>query len=579
MEDQEKLNELRHSAAHLLAAAVKDLWPEAKPTIGPAIENGFYYDFGDLNISETDFPKIEKRMKKLATNWKEFTHEEVSADQAKETYKDNPFKQELVDEIVEKGEKITLYTSGEFTDLCRGGHVDEPNKALKHFKLLSVAGAYWRGDENNQMLTRVYGTAFFSEEKLDDYLEMLEEAKKRDHKKLGKELGLFAFSDLVGPGLPMFTAKGTIIKDQLENFVRKEKENLGYKFVSIPHIARASLYEKSGHLGKYDAMMPTMKDKDGDEFVIKAMNCPHHFELFKAEPHSYRDLPLRMAGTTEVYRNEKSGELSGLVRVASITQDDTHHFVKHNQISAEIEMIIGLMQSVYEVFGFSDFEVHISVRDPKNKEKYFGDDKLWHDAEATLEEAVKKWGVPYTVDEGEAAFYGPKIDVTVKDSLGRKWQLTTVQLDFNQPENFDLEYTDENGEKQRPAILHVAILGSVERFMGILIEHYAGNFPLWLSPVQVKVLPISASQHDYASQIAQELEADGIRVEADLRDTTIGKKIREAETGKIPVMLVVGDKEKDANEVAVRTKEDGDHGSKPLAEVKQELLQKISNRE
>ena len=399
------IESVRHSLAHLLAAAVKEFYPDAKATIGPAIDNGFYYDFEFSSpISDKDLEKIEEKMKEILPSWKSFEGGEVSADEAREYWKNNEYKIELINEF--EG-KITFYKSGDFTDLCRGGHVADPSKEIspESFKLDRIAGAYWRGDEKNKMLTRIYGLAFESKEKLDEYLIQREEAEKRDHKKLGKELGLFTISDLVGKGLPMYLPKGNIIRTELENFIRSEKEKLGYSFVTIPHIAKKELYIKSGHLGKYGAMMPTMKDENGEEFVMKAMNCPHHFEIYNAEPHSYRDLPLRLAENTVVYRNEKSGELSGLLRVKSLCQDDTHHFIKQDQIQSEIKMILGLMQKVYGLFGFNDYKVEISVRDPKNKGKYFGDDSVWQKAEAILLEEVTNWGVPFSVEEGEAAFY------------------------------------------------------------------------------------------------------------------------------------------------------------------------------
>ncbi|OHA87205.1 MAG: threonine--tRNA ligase [Candidatus Zambryskibacteria bacterium RIFCSPLOWO2_01_FULL_39_39] len=548
------IESVRHSLAHLLAAAVKEFYPDAKATIGPAIDNGFYYDFEFSSpISDKDLEKIEEKMKEILPSWKSFEGGEVSADEAREYWKNNEYKIELINEF--EG-KITFYKSGDFTDLCRGGHVADPSKEIspESFKLDRIAGAYWRGDEKNKMLTRIYGLAFESKEKLDEYLIQREEAEKRDHKKLGKELGLFTISDLVGKGLPMYLPKGNIIRTELENFIRSEKEKLGYSFVTIPHIAKKELYIKSGHLGKYGAMMPTMKDENGEEFVMKAMNCPHHFEIYNAEPHSYRDLPLRLAENTVVYRNEKSGELSGLLRVKSLCQDDTHHFIKQDQIQSEIKMILGLMQKVYGLFGFNDYKVEISVRDPKNKGKYFGDDSVWQKAEAILLEEVTNWGVPFSVEEGEAAFYGPKIDIKVKDSIGREWQLTTIQLDFNQPENFDMNYTGEDGKKHRVVVLHVAILGSFERFMGILIEHYAGNFPLWLSPVQVKVIPVRESHNAYAQEIYDLLKENGVRAEVDLADENLGKKVRQAKNEKIPYWIVLGDKEVESKEVTVEAR-------------------------
>lgn len=582
MSTQEILEYKRHSLAHLLAAAVLKLHPEAKPTLGPAVNNGFYYDFElKTPLSDKDLPKIEKEMKKILKSWKSFEGKEISKKEAEEKFAHNPYKLELIKEISEKNEKITLYTSGHFTDLCRGGHIENPAQDINEdsFKLSHTAGAYWRGDEKNTMLTRIYGLAFESKEELEKYIWTQEEAKKRDHKKLGKELGLFAFSPLVGNGLPLFLPKGNIIKTELERFIRKEKEFLGYSFVTVPHIAKTALYEKSGHLGKYDAMMPTMKDKHGEEFVMKAMNCPHHFEIFNAEPKSYRNLPLRIAENTAVYRNEKSGELSGLTRVISLTQDDTHHFVTEEQIKSEIEMILGLMKKVYNIFDFKDYKVRISARDSKNKQNYFGDDTLWQKAENILIESTKKWGVPYEIVEGEAAFYGPKIDITVQDVLGRNWQLTTVQLDFVQPENFDMTYTGEDGKKHRPAVLHVAIFGSIERFMGILIEHYAGAFPLWLSPVQIKILPISSDKHlDFSHEIAETLKKEGFRVELDDTNESLGKKIRNAKIEKTPYIIVIGDKEVEMKGGTLESRVDGNLGQKTISEIVELLTKEVSEK-
>jgi len=559
METKDKLYNLRHSLAHLLAASVLELWPETKVSIGPVIEDGFYYDFEFKNpISDKDLPKIENKMREILKSWKEFIREEKTGKEAKKYFANNEYKIELIDEIIEKGEKITFYKSGNFIDLCRGGHLENPSKEIKQdgFKLDRIAGAYWRGDEKNKMLTRIYGLAFEAKEELENYLKMREEAEKRDHKKLGKELKLFTISELVGRGLPMLLPKGNIIRNELERFIYAKKESLGYSFVTIPHIAKKELYIKSGHMGKYDDMMPIMKDENGDEFVMKAMNCPHHFEIYNAEPHSYKDLHLRIAENTTVYRNEKSGELSGLLRVKNITQDDTHHFVTQDQIRPEIEMIFGLMREIYEIFGFSKYKVEISVRDQKNKKAYFGGDEVWEKAESILEEAVKKWGIPFEIKEGEAAFYGPKIDIKVKDSIGREWQLTTIQLDFNQPENFEMDYIGEDGKKHRVVVLHVAILGSFERFMGVLIEHYAGAFPLWLSPVQVKVLPISTDKHlEFAGTVSKLLKNAGIRVELDESNESLGKKIREAKMQKIPYLVVIGDKEKKSKTLTVEVRE------------------------
>jgi len=557
MNKENEINLKRHSLAHLLAAAVLEIYPEALPTLGPATETGFYYDFdfGETKVSENDFEKIEKKMRQIAKTWKGFEGKEVSLKEAKKLFAHNPYKLELIEEINNDKQTITTYTSGEFTDLCRGGHIADMSRLnLDSWKLERVAGAYWRGNEKNKMLTRIYGLAFETKEKLEEYLFQKAEAEKRDHKKIGKEMGLFTVSELVGKGLPMYLPKGNIIRTELENFIRHEKEKLGYSFVTIPHIAKKELYIRSGHLGKYDAMMPIMKDSNGEEFVLKAMNCPHHFEIYNAEPHSYRDLPFRIAENTVVYRNEKSGELSGLLRVKGLCQDDTHHVIRQDQIESEIEMILGLMQKVYSIFGFNDYKVEISIRDPKNKEKYFGDDKAWQKAEEILIAQVEKWKVPFSIEEGEAAFYGPKIDIKVKDSIGREWQLTTIQLDFNQPENFDMNYTGEDGKKHRVVVLHVAIFGSFERFMGILIEHYAGNFPLWLSPVQIKVIPVRESHNAYAEEVYKTLKENGIRVEVNLEDENLGKKVRQAKNERLPYWIVVGDKEVESKEVTIESR-------------------------
>ncbi len=549
------LDAKRHSLAHLLAAAVLAIWPETKRTIGPAIDDGFYYDFdfGAVKISDSDLSKIEQKMREIFKTWTTFERQEITVDAAKKMFVDNEYKLELINEFASDGQNLTTYTSGEFTDLCRGGHIENMKEIeTGSWQLDRIAGAYWRGNEKNKMLTRIYGLAFDTKTELTDYLKMRLEAKKRDHKILGPALDLFTFSELVGAGLPMFLPKGAILLRELSEFVRAEKIKRGYSFVQIPHIAKSKLYLKSGHLGKYDAMMPLMTDADGDEFAIKAMNCPHHFEMFNATPHSYRDLPIRFAETTTVYRNEKSGELAGLLRVKSLTQDDTHHFVRHDQINEEITMILELMDTVYKVFDFSDFLVQISTRDQNDKTKYFGSDELWEKSEAILIEAAKNWGKEYIVAEGEAAFYGPKIDIMVKDVIGRSWQLTTVQLDFNQPENFDLYYIGEDGTKHHPAVLHVAILGSLERFLGVLIEHYAGNFPTWLAPVQIKILPVGEAHQEYCYKLGAEFKAQNIRLEVDSANESIGKKIRTAEQEKVPYMLVVGDKEIQSGDLAVR---------------------------
>ncbi len=556
-----ELEKMRHSCAHVLAQAVLDMFPEAKLGIGPTIEDGFYYDFElPRTLIPEDLPLLEKKMKHIVNQNQKFVGREESSEDAVKFLEQTgqTYKAELAREFAEEGQTITFYENVRpndgkpmFVDLCRGGHTEHTGQ-IGPFKLLKVAGAYWKGDEKNPMLQRIYGTCWPDRESLDAYLKKLEEAKKRDHKVLGKQLGLFATSPLVGPGYPMFLPKGTTLKRVLESYITGLKEKNGYKFVCIPHVAKEDLYIRSGHMGKYDAMMPVMETSEGDRYVMKAMNCPHHFELYNAEQHSYKDLPLRYAENTAVYRYEKSGEVNGLFRVRSITQDDTHHFVMHDQIEEEIQMILGITKELYDKFEFKNFKAQISIRDPEHPEKYFGDDKLWEKAEQKLIESVKKWGHNYVVEEGEAAFYGPKIDIMVEDAIGREWQLTTVQLDFTQPENFEMTYIGEDGKEHRPAVIHVAIFGSFERFMGIVIEHYAGAFPYWLAPTQVRVIPVGQDFVEYGNQVVEELKKAGVRVEIDDSGDSLGKKVRNAEQSKVPLMFILGEKEMNDQTVTVR---------------------------
>lgn len=563
---ESNLDALRHTAAHVMAAAVLELMPKAKLTLGPPIDDGFYYDFELLEtISEKDLEKIENKMREILPTWTEFTHREVSGEEAKDFYKDNPYKQEIVDAIMERGEKITLYTCGGFTDLCRGGHVENPAKELKHFKLLSVAGAYWRGDEKNAMLTRIYGTAFASKKELKEFLTMREEAKKRDHRKLGKELDLFTISPLVGSGLPLFTPKGTAIRDALESFVWTLQRRRGYAKVAIPHLAKPELYKTSGHWDKFADNLFHVKGKGGEEFVVKPMNCPHHTQIYASRPRSYKELPLRLAEVTTVYRDEQAGELMGLARVRSITQDDAHVFCRPDQMATEIGMVMDIINDFYKAFDF-ELKVRLSLSDPKHQEDYLGTREVWEQAEGALREALNARTLLFEEKEGEAAFYGPKIDFTAIDSLKRSWQLATVQLDFNMPARFKLTYTDENGKDAAPVMIHRAITGSLERFMAILLEHYAGALPAWLSPVQVMLLPISDDQNTYAEDIARQLQEAGVRVQVDERSESIGKKIREAQLQKAPYMLIIGKKEVADGTVAVRSREKGDEGAKSLTD-------------
>ena len=578
--DSEYLNNLRHSCAHLLAAAVMQLWPKAKRTIGPAIENGFYFDFdfGKVKISEDDLPKIEAKMQEILPAWKSFDRHGLSAADAKKEYPDNEFKHELIDEFSGKGKKkISFYKSGDYWDLCRGGHVEHPDQELKHFKLLSVAGAYWRGDEKNKMLTRIYGTCFPTKEELDQYLWQQAEAKKRDHRKLGKELELFLISPNVGSGLPIYMPKGLILRRILEIWLTGEKEKRGYQFVWTPHIAKSELYKQSKHWQKYDAMMKPM-EIEGEQYVVKPMNCPHHFQIYLERPRSYRDLPLRIAENATVYRYEKAGELNGLLRVRAVTQDDTHTFVRHKQIPEEIDRILELTTFVFKTFGFTDYRARISTRDPKQPDKYLGKPSSWESAEKALMEAVKRHKMPFVVGVGEAAFYGPKIDVLLNDAIGREWQLTTVQLDFNQPENFDLQYVNEEGKFERPAVLHIAILGAFDRFMAILIEHYAGAFPLWLAPVQVALIPIAERHNAAVGEVAEKLKNAGIRVEVDDRNETMQAKIRDSSLQKVPYLGIIGDKEVENKTISLRSRVGKDLKGISVEDLVRKLTDEIESK-
>lgn len=567
-QDEQYLLKLRHTAEHILHQAIKKMYPSIHLAMGPATDEGFYFDFDSspegkeaVHISESDFPAIQKEMYRIINKNLPMIRQEISVQEARQLFADNPYKQEWIDLIEAKGENVTIYWTGEpnqpdsMVDLCAGPHVDSTGE-VKAIKLTSLAGAYWHGDEKNKMLTRVYGTAFTSKEELDHYLLMKEEAKKRDHKKIGREQELFMISPQVGSGFPMYLPNGMLIRRALENWLISEKEKRGFKFVWTPHIGKKDLYVQSGHWQKYDAMFNPMK-LDEEEYVVKPMNCPHHFQLFNVRPRSYREMPLILAENATVYRYEKAGELNGLLRVRALTQDDTHAFVRHSMIAEEIDKILDLTFYVYETFGFKDFKARISVRDPNDPNKYMGNPETWDKAEAALINSVEERNIEYFVGEGEAAFYGPKIDVMVKDALGREWQLTTVQLDFVQPENFDLNFINEDGEKERPAVLHVAILGSVDRFLGILIEHFAGAFPTWLAPTQAVVLPISDKHIAYAQEVKKALESVNVRVKLDDRSERLSAKIRDSQLEKVPYMLVVGDAEAENKTVAVRKREGG----------------------
>ena len=577
--DSQELEKLRHSAAHLLAAAVMNLWPKAKLTLGPAIEDGFYYDidFGNVKISEEDFPKIEKKMHEIAKTWRGFEKHIVSKAEALKEFKGNEYKEELIEEHAEDSPQLTVYQSGSFRDLCRGGHIDNPSKNLKYFKLLSIAGAYWRGSEKNKMLTRIYGTIFPTQEELDNYLKMQEEAKKRDHRKLGKDLQLFTINDEVGQGLTIWLPNGSIIRREIENYMVSEQEKMGYKHVYSPHIGQKSLWEKSGHWDLYRDKMYSPMDIEGTEYLVKPMTCPMHIQSYKFRPKSYRDLPFRIAEIASVYRYEKSGELSGLLRVRAFTQDDAHIFCTPEQTVNEFISVFNFTQKLYKVFGFKDYKIRLGVR--SKKEKYLGNNEIWEKAEEKIVAALKKTGAEYVVSEGDAAFYGPKADFLIKDALGREWQCGTVQVDFMLPERFGLKYIDTDGSEKTPVMIHRAPLGSIERFLAILIENYAGNFPTWLTPIQVKMLPITERNLEYAERVARILRDNGIRVEVDDRNERLQAKIRDAQMEKVSYMLIVGDKEQEAEKVAVRKRDGKDLGAialeKFVEDIKKEITEKI----
>jgi len=582
MKPAENLENARHTLAHLLAAAVLELYPDTKPTIGPAIENGFYYDFEFSSpLSENDLEKIEEKMREILKTWKEFSHQEVSETEAKKIYKDNPYKRELVDEIATKGEKITLYTVGEFTDLCRGGHVAHPVKDIdsKSFKLDRIAGAYWRGSEKNKMLTRIYGLAFASKKELEEYLKQREEAEKRDHRKLGKQLELFTFSDLVGKGLPLWLPKGTIVKNQVEALAHEMENKYGYEQVSTPHVGKEELYLTSGHLPYYkDSMYPAMVMDDGT-YYLKAMNCPHHHIIYSSKPRSYRDLPVRLAEYGTVYRNELSGTLNGLLRVRSLQMNDAHIYCRQDQIEEELSNVIKLTQEYYDLFGLKDYWFRLSLWSPDHKEKYINEPENWNFSQDSIRKLLKKLGVKFVEVENEAAFYGPKIDVQFKSVIGREETMSTIQLDFLAKERFKLSYMDKDAkENNNVYVIHRAPLSTHERFIAFLIEHYAGAFPLWLSPVQVKVLPIGEGHHAFAEKVAGTLKSEGIRAEFDNSNESLGKKVRNAKVEKVPYWLVIGDKEVEAEKVTLESRDHGQIGQVSLDELISKFKTEILNK-
>ncbi|MCA9330884.1 threonine--tRNA ligase [Candidatus Saccharibacteria bacterium] len=558
MQNNNSIEAVRHSLAHLLAYSVKQLFPGSENAIGPAVENGFYQDFEIKGaISEDDLSAIEKKMKEVLKTWRGFERQEVDEAEALKIFSDNKYKQELIKEFAAGGKKITIYTSGEFVDLCKGGHVEDI-KAINPsaFRLTKVAGAYWRGDEKNVMLTRIYGVAFEEKGQLTEYLQMLEEAKKRDHRKLGKELDLFVFSDLVGAGLPLFTDRGTILREELGKFTQELRERTGFRRVWTPVIAKTDLYKASGHWDKFgDELFLVKSQETSDEFVLRPMNCPHHVQLYASQPRSYRDLPLKFMENAGDYRDEKTGELHGLSRVRSFTQDDSHAFVAQEQIKSVATELVEASQEMYSVLGMS-LKFRLSFRD--EGEGYLGDLELWEKAQKQIEELAKENGLHYYIEEGEAAFYGPKIDFMATDAIGRQWQVATVQLDFVQPDRFSLEYVAEDGSKQQPVMIHCALLGSIERFLSVYIEHVAGRFPVWLAPEQLRVIQVKDSDEldSFTDEIMTIARERGVRVYIDRSNESVGKKIRNAELMKVPYVVVVGEKELETRELTPRLRAD-----------------------
>ena len=581
-DDKEGKHAFWHSSAHLMAEAIETLYPGTKFGIGPAIDSGFYYDVdlpGEQNLTDKDLEKIEKKMLDLARQKNDITRADITKADALKKFEDkgDEYKTELISEL-EDG-TITLYSQGNFTDLCRGPHL--PNTGLiKAIKLTSVAGAYWRGDEKRKMLTRVYGITFPKAKLLDEYLVLMEEAKKRDHRKIGKEMDLFTFSQEVGMGLPLWMPKGAQLREQLEMFLKKVQKKFGYEQVITPHIGNVNLYKTSGHFAKYgaDSFQVINTPQEGEEYLLKPMNCPHHCEIFKSRPRSYKDLPIRFAEFGTVYRYEQSGELHGLTRVRGFTQDDAHLFCTSDQLKDEFKKVIDIIFIIFKALNFEDFTAQISLRDPNNKEKYIGSDENWEKAETAIIEAAAEKGLNTVTEYGEAAFYGPKLDFMIKDAVGRSWQLGTIQVDYNLPERFNLEYIGSDNAKHRPIMIHRAPFGSMERFVAVLIEHTAGKFPLWLTPEQVVILPISEKYNEYAQNVSNQLNISDIRSVVDDRNEKIGRKIRDNELKRIPYMLIVGEKEADENSVSVRRQGEGDKGTMTIVEFNKFIRDEVENQ-
>jgi len=564
------LETLRHSTAHVMAHAVKNLYPGVKIAIGPSIEDGFYYDFDVKEpFTPEDLDKITAEMANIIKAGREFVRKEISRDEALELFADEPYKVELINELPE-GEIISIYEEGDFVDLCRGPHIANAGE-IKAFMLLKSSGAYWRGDEHKPMLQRIYGTAFASQQELDDYLKVLEEAEKRDHRKLGRELDLFSIQDEVGAGLVLWHPKGALVRKMIEDYWRNEHLANGYELVMTPHIARQDLWRTSGHLDFFTENMYQPMEVDEVPYLIKPMNCPFHMLIYKSRVRSYRELPIRWAELGTVYRYERSGVLHGLMRVRGFTQDDAHIICSREQLDSETKRVLEFVLKVLRRFGFEDYEVYLSTR----PDHYVGEDDVWEQATEALRTALESAGLDYKIDEGGGAFYGPKIDVKIKDAIGRVWQCSTIQVDFNEPERFDITYVGQDNAHHRPIMIHRALLGSLERFMGVLIEHFAGAFPLWLAPVQAVVIPIADRHIGYAEKVASDLRAQGFRVEVDDRNEKTGFKIREAQVTKIPYMLVVGDREEESGAVSVRSRAEGDKGAMPVADLAKQLQDEL----
>lgn len=586
MEDKEKLQHLRHSAAHLLAAAVIEIWPQTKRTIGPAIEDGFYFDFefpDDVTLSEKDFPRIENKMRELVKSWTGFEKHELSKEDALKEYPNNPYKAELIEEFSKEGQTLTFYKSGNYWDLCKGGHTDNPKEELKHFKLQKVAGAYWRGNEKNKMLTRIYGTAFFSAEDLENYLKQQAEAKERDHKKLGKELDLFVFSEVVGKGLPLWTPKGSAVRRTLERFIVDEELKRGYLHVYTPDLASLALYEKSGHYPYYKESMYAPIAIDDEQFMLRPMTCPHHFELYLSKPHSYKELPMRFAELAKLYRYEQSGELSGLQRVRAFTLADAHIVARRDQAEEEINSVLDLIEFVANTFTLEfgkDYHYRLSLGDRADEKKYYKDDAEWDHAEEVLRKVLQERNAHFVEAPGEAAFYGPKIDIQMKNVNGKEDTAFTVQYDFVMPKRFNLTYINQEGKEEQPIVIHRSSIGAIERVMAFLIEKYGGAFPLWLAPVQVALLPIADRHIEAAEKAAQILRNAGIRVEVDTSSERLQAKIRTHTLQKVPLLGIIGDKEAESASIAVRERSGQDLGQiqidKFLANLQEKIDKKVS---